>query len=310
VHLRSRRPPAELSIVAVAIALAAIATPLESIAAQGLPGWSFTTNTTVDSGTAGRTYSMATRERVTDRFLRTEFVQISGMPTAGAAEGTYMLYDTADSTVTMVMAAARMATVMSIPTLPKMEMPHISSISHDASSHEDLGPGEKILGHATHRYRSTTHGSMNIEMGGEICTRATDAVTETWVAPDVDLRPAYDAVMKQFAHSGFGALMEGADSASSHDTVSPEDRGTPMRTVMRRSYTDSAGTVHTVTTTTEYVEISHAPIDATAFAVPSDFHTTDMRKAMAQMQNNPKSAAMFDSLMASHKGDTRRALCR
>ncbi len=302
------QPPRRLpSPVVLLVAAVSVALPLATLGAQALPGWSFTTNTTVDSGGVGRTYSMATRERVTDRFLRTEFLQISGLNAAAGAEGTYMVYNTADSTVTMVMTTQRMATIMNTPSLAGMDMPKIASMTHDRPIHEDLGAGETILGHATHHYRATTRGTMAFDMGGETCSRTMDAVTDTWVAPDVDITPAYTAIMKHFPDAD---AMEKSVGADEHRDDSPEDRGTPLRTITRRSYTDSTGVAHTVTTTTEYVEISNAPIDATAFAVPSDFRTMDMRKTMAKLLNNPKSAAMFDSLMASGKDRARKSICR
>ncbi|HEY4132777.1 MAG TPA: hypothetical protein VGM50_19345, partial [Gemmatimonadaceae bacterium] len=70
-----RRHAVEVLLV---IVFAAAALPPQVVSAQSLPGWSYTTNTTVDSGGPNRTSSMVMRQRVTDRYLRTEFLQVSG----------------------------------------------------------------------------------------------------------------------------------------------------------------------------------------------------------------------------------------
>lgn len=267
--------------------------------AQTSPGWMYTTNVTIDSGTAKRS-SMAMKYQVTARNLRMEFVQVSGMAEAGLVEGMTQILDDRDSSMTTVMPAQHMAMVMHLNDLlgnspgfraamtPKIE-PHVTS-----SNVEDLGAGERILGHATHRYRITTTGTIDVTIMGRTCTKRTDGVEEMWMAPDVDLMPAMQTMMKHYG-SSTGA---GVPDLQQLGASGPHLKGTALRTVSRTAATDATGKAVPVTTTTEYVELSQAPIAASVFVVPADYQIMDTRKLMADIP-----AGVMDSVMAKAKVD-------
>ncbi len=263
------------SVSASLLALTALSVPA---AAQLRDGWTYTTNITIDSGKADARISIAMRNRITATAVRMDFLQVSGSAVANAAEGMYQIFNQADSTVTMVMPSQHMATVMGLNALlgpntnlaPKV-VQHLTS-----NEFQDLGAGEKILGHATHHVRVTTAGTIDLTMMGQTCTRRFDGVTETWVAPDVDLQPAMYAAAK---HIGSVIGVDDIEmQLGSADKKMP--KGAALRTISRTVDADAAGKPITVTTTTELVDFTHGPLDASIFAVPADFQTMDMREMM------------------------------
>jgi hypothetical protein len=63
---------------------------------------------------------------------------------------------------------------------------------------EDLGGGEPILGHATHRYRETLPYETHVTAGGDSCTRHVREVSELWVTPDSEI-PGIESSMRNVA---------------------------------------------------------------------------------------------------------------
>jgi hypothetical protein len=258
--------------------------------AQSVLAWSYTMNITTDSGNGRPPSSMAMRYHVSDRFLRMEMLQLSGMSSdMSAAEGSYTLLDAVDSTMTSVMPSQRMAMLMAMPSLAdNMRAMHMRMNSDTKSSIEDLGAGGRIMGHDTHHYRMTTTGSLEISFGGTTCAMPADAVNDMWIAPDVDILPAAQAMMRHFGAAAQDFFTQGGD------TPPKMPHGTALRSIGRRTIRDKQGTAHTVTTTMEYSGITHGPLNAELFAVPSGYTTTDMRKTVAKMP-----AGLMDSLTAA-----------
>jgi hypothetical protein len=278
-------------IRATHLAGALLVLPLIAASAQERPiGWSYTTNSTTDSGDASHRASMAVRHQVLDHKVRMEFVQVSNMRDADGAEGIFQIINAADSTMTMVMPTNHMATVMNVggmmagrEVVPKI-VPHVTK-----SQVEDLGAGEKILGHLTRHVRVTTEGTVDVTLGARRCTGSTNSVSEMWIAPDIDMLAASDATMSVLR-----------DAMGMEEASRPEARasgipaGTTLRSISKSTRVNAKGKPITVTTTTEFVELSHGPLDPSLFAVPSDYQVMDMRKMMAQMP-----AGMLDSALES-----------
>jgi hypothetical protein len=268
----------------------------------------YTMNMTTDSGGAKRS-SMAMKYQVTDQKLRMEFVQVSGMATAAAAEGMVQILDDRDSSMTMVMPGQHMAMVMhlseTLGNMPGMSAQMMPKVEQHITSNrtEDLGAGERILGHATHRYRVTQAGTMDVTVAGRTCTRKIDSVNELWLAPDVDLAPAMRTVMKHY-----GSAIGAGTGASDIRAVGSDLKGTALRTITKSAGLDAQGHPIAVTSTIEFVEMSQAPISASVFAVPADYQSMDMRKIMADIP-----AGMMDSVMAQQasksENATQKAIC-
>ena len=258
-------------------------------------------NITIDSGKPNQRVSMAMRHQVTPARLRMEIVQVSGSAATNDAEGMYTVVNDADSTITSVMPSQHLATVMGLTSTlglgsgaaPKTEE-HLTK-----NKLEDMGAGERILGHATHRYRTTTAGTLDITIMGQTCTKPFDGVTEMWMASDVDLQPAMSATLKHF---GAGQLEDLEKRLRAAPTARPQ--GTALRTVSKIDQHDEAGNPITVTTTMEFVELEHGPMAASAFDVPPDYKTMDMR---TMLRNIPP--GMLDSMTRVQSAELARKLC-
>lgn len=230
-----------------------------------------------------------------------EFVQISGVGEVGSAEGMSYVVDDRDSSLTMFMPDQHTAMVTDMGAVLGSASAMRSGMTPKFTQHlttnrmDDLGPGERILGHATHRYRLTTAGTMDVTIQGETCTKPVDAVSEMWMADDVDLMPVMQAMTKHFSAVGEVANMTQAasDAAKALPPGFPT-KGTALRTVSRSTARGADGKTVPVTSTTEYVEMSQAPIPNSIFAVPSDYKVMDARKMMANLP-----AGVLDSSMTS-----------
>jgi len=274
------------------LSLSLIALASTAHAQRPVPAWTYAINITYDSGTGpANRGSIAMRYRTTANVLRTEMVQVAGTAnqvTNGVdIEGFYTLLNDTDSTLTTVMPGQRSAMVMANPMslLKEDGIPTVDA-NTTTQSFEDLGAGEMILGHPTHHYRTTTAGTMTIKIGDEVCTRSANADTDLWVAPDVDIVPAMRSVMSHYT-----AMFPDSAKMKSAGASSSRVRGLPLRTKTRTVAVMPTGESRVIETTMEYVELSNAPLDPSLFAVPADYHVTDMRAEMAGMLSHPENVA-------------------
>lgn len=265
-------------------------------------GWTYTMNITIDSGNADRRISMAIRQQITASRFRMEHVQVSGMSAGNGAEGMYTIINDADSTMTSVIPGQRVATVMGLGTIfgvgAAMRPTMTSHVTTTAM--EDLGPGDKILGHATRHFRYATAGTIDMTIMGQTCSQRVDGTTEVWLAPDVDLLPAMSAAAKHFGNMG---AVDALGDQFQLGTKMPI-KGAALRTISTNRHLDSAGHTTTVTSTMELVELQHGPLDAAIFTAPSDYNVMDMREMMKQLP-----AGMLDSTMKSGMSASVRNLC-
>lgn len=262
-----------------------------AVAQSKVPGWTYALNITVDSGFgAAKRGAMAMRYQTTASALRMEILQVAGAANAATMganiEGSYTLINDADSTYIMVLPSLHAANIMVNPVrmMAKQDLPKVEA-NRASLQVEDLGAGEPILGHATHRFRIKTVGSMTVTVNGKRCTRPMDGETEVWVAPDVDITSAMRSMV---SHYGFDVPDSGAYTSSGMPM-----KGVPLRTKVRSVVKDASGGSRTIETTVEYVELSNAPLDSALFTVPADYRVMDMRKQMAGLME-----AALDSVRA------------
>ena len=288
------------SIQSVVVLAALTGAALHRATAQTTPAWSYTVNITTDSANGRPPLSMAMKYQITDYMLRTEIVQISGASAAMAkAEGSYTIMNSVDSTMTQVTPSYKMAMVMGLGMLGQNRSVHIDTSQYKKTV-EDLGPGERLMGHATHRYRVTATGTMTITFGDKSCTQPVDGISELWIAPDVDLAPAMEATLNVFgATPGLDQIVRPA-----RDLSSTLPRGTPLRSIMRTTRTDAQGVPRTITTTMDYLDIQHGPVNTAVFAVPADFKKMDMRSMMANLP-----PGTLDSAIKKASGAVTASVC-
>lgn len=287
-----------MRVPAVAFSLA-LGIAAHSAAAQGNTGWTFAMRFTIDSGAGGTPVVMSMRQQVAGSRLRMETSAL-GMPEE--ASGMYMIFSNADTSMTTVMPGQRAAMIMPMNGMPGMPNFRAQRMSVHATNSDltDLGPGEAILGHATHRYRIASSGAMELTIMGQTCTQKFDHVSELWIAPDVDMDAARQAILNSMSSIGPMELeMQMYGSARSQ-----LPKGTALRTVATTKSYDVAGNARPVTTTMEYTELSHGAIPDSAFAIPAGFQTTNMRELMKAVP-----AGMLDSVMKATREKGSNTVC-
>ncbi len=262
--------------VATACFLIAVASPGD-VHGQSVMAWSYTQKITIDSANGHIPSSLSSRVQVTDRFVRRQTLEFGSLKVpADRLKGSYLLFDGTDGTGTSVMPSQRAASVVTVGSAfaesRSLQMAYQPGMQRTL---DDLGAGEPLIGHATEHYRLTEQGSMDVTLLGKTCTRRIDAVTELWIAPDVDIHPAFEAAAKVY---GFADALPGMVATPPGAQLSMP-KGTALRSIVRTTNTDSSGTDHVVTLTAEYLEISHSLVDDSLFAVPAGYRILDLRTA-------------------------------
>jgi hypothetical protein len=209
-------------------------------------------------------------------------MDMSGIPAArGVAEGMYVLMNESDSTMATVMPAQKLAMIMNMKmALMTRMIPKFSVKDGARSVVKDLGAGERLIGHPTHRYLVTQAATLVVTLSGQTCERSMDSVSELWVATDLDASPVQDSVLSRVAGiSGAGGGMLEQLSALRKDYP----KGTPLRTVVKSTSPGADGTAVTVTVTSETTEATHGPVDPAVFALPTGYTTMDTRPMLSTM---------------------------
>jgi len=258
-------------------------------------GWTFTLRMDTDSGGgAAKRTSIVTRfQALPDRY-RTEYIQATGE--LGAIEGAYQIFNMADSSMTMVMPAQKMASVTALNSalLKQVDVPKAGATHYTRNDVADLGAGPKILGHATRHFRVSTAGTMEWTGSGQSCSQKIDSETDYWIAPDLQLGAAGDEL------GPMGAMMSSAGGSSSARIP----KGATLRSIARVQRPDGAGGMRTIATTMEIIDLKHEPVSEASFAIPAGFHIMDMTKAMASMP-----AGMMDSVMHESSAKLMTTMC-
>jgi hypothetical protein len=275
--------------VATASLLLVLVSP-QRTAAQSVTAWSYTRKITMDSANGHTPVAFTTRIQVTDRFIRNQILEFGGTNIAAdPLKGSYSLFDGTDSTMTSVLPSQHMATVATVGTsFGAVRSRRVSYRPDFKRTLDDLGAGEPLIGHSTEHYRLTESGGMDVTMLGRTCTRRINTVADYWIARDVDIHSALEASLKVYGLADALPRMVVPQTGAQFSMP----KGTPLRTISRTTSTDSTGAEHVVTSTMEYLEISHGAVDDSVFAVPAGYGTLDLGNAA------PRSATT-DSVMAA-----------
>jgi hypothetical protein len=281
------------------VALSALAALAAPAFAQSTVGWTFTMKMDVDSGGSGGNMAMTMRQQRTPTKVRTDFS--SSMIAGSKIDGMYSVMSDADSTIMSVVPGMRMATIMSSGSLMTTPIAQVKSGAEHLSvdSLEDLGESDAIAGRATHHYRETRVGTLDVAMGDQLCVQHFNAVNEVWLSSDPELLAMMAASKEWLAGSPFQAF--GADMTSA---TSKMPKGFPLRSVHRSVTPRAHGAPETVTTSMEVLELEHGALADSLFAAPADYKIMDMRKMMADMP-----AGMMESTMKKSADQRLKIMC-
>jgi hypothetical protein len=140
-------------------------------------------------------------------------------------------------------------------------MPEASDIQVDVA---DLGAGEAILGHPTHKYRITTKATVN--------GTPSETVTDSWFATDL---AGAEEGFKKFSKS-FGAQFSGGAAKGMQDAIASKmPKGFPLRSI-----TNVTQSGKTSKTTMEVTQVGKATFEASDFEVPAGIQLMDMSGMM------------------------------
>jgi hypothetical protein len=266
-----------MTIAAAALGLAAFAPPSggqapAAPAAGTQAGWAYTVKMTVDSGGATKPISIGMRQYVTEKNMRMDFdmTGIAGMPPAMGAGGAYMIFNNADTTMTTVMSDSHTAMIMGADYLAAVR-DEAQSDAKPKSAIADLGAGETILGHKTHKYRLTTTTK---DSAIPAACHEMESVIDMWIAPDID----FDAIQKEVGDrfgsvGGLGDMMTEAGVAQAQ-----VPKGAPLRMIVKSH--DPALPTKVLTISMQFSDLTHGPIADSLFTVPAGFQKMDMRSMM------------------------------
>jgi Domain of unknown function (DUF4412) len=215
-------------------------------------------------------------------FLRIDFDPTA---TAGAASPRgYMLLDANGRKFTMVNTVEKKAVVMdpsgigdALGGLGKTGLVKMDITDYTVNV-EDLGAGDRILGHPTHRYRISRSYSAKVKIAFISRSSRNQSVSEVSLTPDFINDPAFQLFAEHFANrlQGSGSSMQQMIEANRK-----VPKGFPMRSVETATSTDDKGHASTSTTTSEVTELVRANLDAADFQVPPGYEVADLGATMA-----------------------------
>jgi hypothetical protein len=272
---------------ALPFAVAALATAAAPHATPVADGWKFKWKVSSDMK-GGAPPSMDVL--MVPGKARMDFV---GPPSPGMKPGSYVILDAENASMIIVSPAEKSATVMETGSLAsalnavgqigliKMEFSNVKS------NLEDLGAGERILGHPTHHYRITRSYYLKVSVLGRTSQGTTNSVTDAWLAGDVRDK-VFETWAQNFASSLSGLTGDGFKQFSELEKNAP--KGFPLRQIIKTTQTNDKGETQTSTVTSEVEELSQTPIDASAFEIPKDYKVVDMKAMTAEMRKEMEKA--------------------
>jgi hypothetical protein len=275
--------PALLLVPAGALALSRAPVPMAE-------GWTFVWNVTSDAPVA---QNSTMQVRLLTHQMRVDF-RTGTMP--GMPPGGYMLIDAEKGQMVMVSPQEKTATLFALGGMGtamgqmaagaqmKMEATDIS-ISVD-----DLGPGEAILGHPTHKYRLKQNYTLNMSTMGMQQSTRTESTTETWMStdfPEAELR-AFEGFNKTFGQSAGGIAAMGGEGMKklNEELQAKMPKGFPLKQIVTGTMT-MQGRSQAMRTTMEVASMSKGTLEPSLFEIPEGYKVNDMTKMLQEMMKKP-----------------------
>jgi hypothetical protein len=231
--------------------------------------------------TAGETQPGTMRIKTAQGKIR---IEVEGID-ANMPAGVYMLLRD-DGRMSVVMPAEKRVMVMDLAAMTSgagalggMGAMEFKDVAVEV---EDLGAGERLLGHATHKYRVTQRYTIAMSMMGQSIQTTNASSSEVWMAADV---PGADAMAK-FTESIGGSMTGGAPAAKPlADAMKGKmPKGTALKTVATMTVTQNSGTPTTTVSTVEVTAITKTDIDPAEFESPAGYEVMDLGDMMAKLR--------------------------
>ena len=211
----------------------------------------------------------------------------------------YMIIDSVAGTMTSVMPSRSIATVTGSAMLkdPAMQ-PYTAEVSGvPRIDVVDLGPGEAILGHATHRYRQTFVYNTKYTFGDATCTQARNEITELWTTTEIADAGLVPTAVAQWISAQHGYAQQLAAFRKS------ATKGVVLRQTGMTTTALSAADTTAVHFTWEVTQVKQGPVDPADFEIPTGYTVIDPSLSMAAFDS-----ALLRDAMASAMAKTRERL--
>ena len=159
------------------------------------------------------------------------------------------------------------------------ELGRVSVSDVTKSELTDLGPGDRIAGYATHRYRIARAATQTTAFPHRTCKLKVEDVQEVWITSDPAAQAIWQSTERLMNGGLFGRSRGAAESwIDKFDAlVKNLPKGVGLRTVATESSVGVDGKPFRVITTEEYTELSTTPIDLAVFAIPAGYRVEDLR---------------------------------
>ncbi len=230
---------------------------------------------TTDSGSLDHKHWFTRKIVIAGHFVRTEMPDGPIPPgPRGIHTPTLISDDSAHTTIALMddVRRAMVSPIASTIQLPAMNDSTSRFIVAPTMAMRDLGAGEPMLGHPTHKYSISTSYVAQTTLLGTPCRRTTNSVETIWVATDlqrVEQLRKYVLDSRPTTNVELGPVGDSLARLRLH-----RERlinGLILRGESVQTRPSAAGATTKVTFTTEVLELSHGPIPRSMFAVPADY---------------------------------------
>ena len=237
-------------------------------------GWKITVRTTTDSGGLEHKHWMTSTMHVAGHFVRTELPDAPIPPGPSGIRTPTMISDDSTHTTIALLENVRSAMVTPIGSSIQLSATNDSTsrfIVAPAMTTRDLGAGEPILGHPTHKYTVTLAYVAQTTLLGSPCKKTVNSVETIWTATDLQRVEQ----LRKYVHDSrlaggeFGPVGDSLRKLNLHRERLINGLILRSQTVLTKP--SAGGATTKVTMTMEVLDLFHGPIPRAMFVVPAGY---------------------------------------
>jgi hypothetical protein len=272
-------------------------------------GWTLTVALSSDSGARSKAKTTMLRHRFLGHLLRIDSPTGILQDSRGSSVGfPYFIYDDSAHTRTLVDPHARSVSVTNEPASTDRAASHFGFefVGRPRMNIDDLGDGESILGHATHKYRVTVSFVSQQLFRGQPCRRTTDTIELLWTAKDLPREERLRAYVRDLPPSSSNLNGQVIDSLRRFELRRERIiRGFVLRSILTSNKPTAAGGRLSIVSRMEVTELARGPLARSLFAVPEGYATTPVlastsaESSLGHAPANPAETARIDSLVSA-----------
>lgn len=212
--------------------------------------------------------------RIAGHFVRTEMPDAPVPPVPGGIRTPTMISDDSAHTTIAILDNVRSAMLTPVGSTVTVSAANDSTsrfIVAPVMTTRDLGAGESILGHPTHKYSVALSYVAQTTFFGSPCKKTVNSVETIWAATDLQKVEQLRKYVRESrpAAGEFGPVNDSLQRLNLHRERLVN--GLILRSQLVRIKPGAGGATTKVTMTTEVLELAHGPIPRSMFVVPADY---------------------------------------